>query len=90
MNFVENIKPVSYMTTHADEVVRQVVDTGGPLIMTQDGEAKMVLLDVKQYQGMVDSINLLKLLSMGEQDIRSGYYSATNELDIKVAAVLEA
>jgi prevent-host-death family protein len=90
INLAENIKPVSYITTHTDEVMRQVADTGAPMIMTQNGEAKLVLLDVKRYQNMMDTINLLKILSIGEHDIQNERYSTTKELDTKVAAVLDA
>jgi prevent-host-death family protein len=90
INLAENIRPVSYITTHTDEVMRQVADTGAPMVMTQNGEAKLVLLDVKQYQNMVDTINLLKLLSIGERDMRNARHSTTEELDTKVAAILDA
>jgi PHD/YefM family antitoxin component YafN of YafNO toxin-antitoxin module len=90
INLKENIKPFSYIVTHPEEVVTQLTDSGSPMIVTQDGEAKLVLLDVQRYQEMVDTINLLKLLSLGENDIRKGRYCTTEELDKKVAAILEA
>jgi hypothetical protein len=39
---------------------------------------------------MGETINLLKLMSIGEQDIKNSLYCSTEELDKKVAALLEA
>jgi PHD/YefM family antitoxin component YafN of YafNO toxin-antitoxin module len=89
INLKENIKPLSYIISHPDEALNQVTDSGSPMIITQEGEAKVVLLDVQRYQSMVDTINLLRLLSLGENDIRNGRFSTTEELDKKVAAILE-
>jgi prevent-host-death family protein len=90
INLAENIKPSSYISSHTDEVIDQVTVTGNPMVVTQEGEAKIVLLDIQRYQNMVDTISLLKLLSLGEDDIRNNRYSTTEELDKKVASILEA
>ncbi|GHV90305.1 hypothetical protein AGMMS50268_08080 [Spirochaetia bacterium] len=90
INLKENIKPLSYILSHPDEVLNQVTDTGNPMIVTQEGEARIVLLDVQRYQNMIDTINLLRLLSLGENDIRNGRFSTTEELDKKVAAILDS
>ena len=34
-------------------------------------ETKAVLMDVRQYQNIIDTINLLKILSIGENDIKN-------------------
>jgi PHD/YefM family antitoxin component YafN of YafNO toxin-antitoxin module len=88
INLKENIRPLSYIVSHSEEVLTQVTDTGSPMIVTQDGEARIVLLDIQRYQNMIDTINLLKLLSLGEDDIRNGRFSTTEELDKKVSAIL--
>jgi len=43
-----------------------------PIIVTQHGEAKGVLLDVESYQDMVNALSLMKLLQFSEKSIREG------------------
>ncbi len=72
MNLKDDIKPISYIKTHAADMLKRVNETHNPLIITQNGEAKAVLLDTETYQSMVNSIGILKLLSESEQEIESG------------------
>ena len=69
MNLKEDIKPISYIKTNAAKILKQVNETHNPVIITQNGEAKAVLLDVESYQQMRDSIGILKILSQSEIDI---------------------
>jgi len=43
-----------------------------PFIITQNGKPKAVLQDTESYENMRNTIGLLKLLSLGEEDIRKG------------------
>ena len=69
MNLKEDIKPISYIKTNAAKILKQINETHNPVIITQNGEAKAVLLDVESYQQMRDSIGILKILSQSERDI---------------------
>jgi PHD/YefM family antitoxin component YafN of YafNO toxin-antitoxin module len=59
------------------------------VVITQNGEAKAVLMDVKHYQNIMDSINLLKILSIGEKDIQNKKTITQEELDKKIEVILE-
>ncbi len=72
MNFAEDIKPISYIKTNAAEMLKRVNDTHNPIIITQNGEAKAVLLDTETYQDMRNSLGILKILSESEKDIQKG------------------
>lgn len=69
MNIKEDIKPISYIKTNAADMLRRVNDTHHPMIITQNGEAKAVLLDTETYQSMVNSIGILKIMSQSENNI---------------------
>ena len=43
MKLSSQIKPISYLKAHAAEIVRNMGDQGAPLVITQNGEAKVVL-----------------------------------------------
>jgi prevent-host-death family protein len=71
MNLAEDIKPISFIKTHAADMLRRVNDTHNPIVITQNGEARAVLLDTDSYQEMRDSLGIMKLLSESETDIRN-------------------
>ncbi len=72
MNLREDIKPISYIKTNAADMLKRVNDTHNPIVITQNGEAKAVLMDTESYQEMRNSLGILKLLAEGERDIEKG------------------
>ncbi|MDR1804584.1 MAG: type II toxin-antitoxin system Phd/YefM family antitoxin [Treponema sp.] len=88
INLVEDIRSISYVKSHTAEVMKQVGEKNNPVVITQNGEAKAVLMDVKQYQNIVDSINLLKILSVGENDLKNGRIYSHDELQKKIKLIL--
>ena len=68
----ESIRPISYVKTHAAEMLERVNDSRNPIVITQNGHARGVLLDPASYQEMVDAIGLLKLFAHAERDIDAG------------------
>ncbi len=50
-------------------MLKKVNETHNPIIITQNGEAKAVLLDTETYQEMLNTMGILKLLSQSEKDI---------------------
>jgi prevent-host-death family protein len=72
LNSKEDIRPISYIKAHAAEILAQVNETHRPVYVTQNGEAKAVLLDPESYEGMKNALVLLKVLAQGERDIVDG------------------
>jgi prevent-host-death family protein len=68
IDLVRNIKPISYVKAHTTEVVKNVGETRSPIIITQNGEAKAVIIDIESCQKTLNAINLAKLLSFSEMD----------------------
>jgi prevent-host-death family protein len=73
VNLESNIRPISYIKTHAAEMLQEINETQNPIVITQNGLAKGVLLDTRSYQEMVDAIGILKLLSQAEHQIERGH-----------------
>ncbi len=80
MKISTDIKPVSFLKSKAAEMLKQVNETHRPIIITQNGEPKAVLQDPESYENMRNAIGLLKLLSMGEDDILEGKLKTQNEV----------
>ena len=72
VNLAQDLKPISYVKAHTTEVVNYVGNTKSTVVITQNGEAKAVLIDIESYQKTINAINLAKLLSFGERDIKNG------------------
>ena len=72
MKIQEDIKPISYFKAHAAEVLDQINKTHRPFYVTQNGEAKAVVLDPGTFEEMKNAINILKMLSMSEQNVKEG------------------
>jgi prevent-host-death family protein len=89
INVAEDIRPISYVKSHTAEVLKQVREKNNPMVITQNGEAKAVLMDVKQYQNIVDTINLLKILSIGENDLKNNRFYTHEELQKKITSILD-
>jgi len=89
INLVEDIKSISYVKTHTAEIMKQVEEKHTPMVITQNGEAKAVLMDVKQYQNIINAINLMKILSIGENDLKNGRIYTHEELQNKIKSILD-
>jgi prevent-host-death family protein len=89
MNLANDIQPVTYMKSHAADLLYQVNETRRPVVITQNGLARAVLQDTASYENMRNSIALLKLMVQGEEDIRAGQYSDQDEVFARVKARLD-
>ena len=72
MKYSTQIKPISYLKANAAGIVRQLAEQREPLVITQNGEAKMVLQDVASYEETQATISLLKILALGNRQIEEG------------------
>ena len=72
LNLRENVKPISYVKTNAAEMMKYVNDRKNPIIITQNGEAKAVLMDIDSYQDTEDAFALMNILKIADKDIENG------------------
>jgi len=75
-----DIKPVSYLKSRAKDMLNQVNDTHRPIVITQNGEPRAVLQDTESYENMRNAIGILKLISLGEEDIRKGELKSQDDV----------
>jgi prevent-host-death family protein len=70
MDLTEVVKPITYLKNNAAKVVR-AAESGRTLVVTQNGEARAVVMGVAQYTEWRRALAFLKLLAQGEADIAS-------------------
>ena len=72
MKTTEDIRSVTDMKLHAARLLRIVGETRRPIVITQSGEPKCVLVDFDSFQELREATLLLKLVAQGESDARAG------------------
>jgi prevent-host-death family protein len=72
MKLSRQIKPISYLKAHAAEIVRTLGQHREPLIITQNGEAKVVIQDIESYEQTQETMALLKILALGTRQVEEG------------------
>lgn len=88
MPLSEDIKPISYLKAKTADVINSVNTTQRTIIITQNGEAKAVIQDIKSYENLQKTLNLLKLIIQSENDIENNNTTSNenvfNELEEKL------
>lgn len=72
MRYSSQVKPISYLKANAAEVLTRIAEQRSPLVITQNGEAKAVLQDIASYEETQETLALLKLIALGNQDVEAG------------------
>jgi len=72
MKLSGQIKPISYLKAHAAEIIRNMTALRTPMIITQNGEAKVVMQDIESYEQTQETMALLKILALGIRQIEEG------------------
>ena len=67
-----DVKPITYLKNRTADLLREVSESGHPVTITQNGEARAVLMDVDTYDRWRSALALLKLLALGEADVGAG------------------
>ena len=89
MNIVTDIKPVTYLKARTADLLNQINETHRPVIITQNGEPRAVLQDPKSYENMRNAIGILKLISQGEENIKSGKAKTQEEVFNNIETMLK-
>lgn len=84
MRLYSRIKPISYLKSHAAEIVQSVSETREPLIITQNGEAKAVIQDIDSYEQSQETLALLKILALGSRQIDTGRLQPASNVIAKI------
>jgi prevent-host-death family protein len=72
MKLSSQVKPISYLKAHAAEIVRNLAEQQEPIVITQNGEAKVVIQDIDSYEKTQQTMALLKILALGMRQIEVG------------------
>jgi prevent-host-death family protein len=82
-----DVVSITRLKTDAAELVRQVSEEGRTLVVTQNGTARVVVMDVVEFDRMQDALVLLKMIAQSEADVAAG---KTTSIDQAFADALES
>lgn len=86
MRHLPRVKPISYLKANTAEVLTQLAEQREPLVITQNGEAKAVIQDVASYEETQETLALLKILALGNQDVEAGKVKQVTEVVARLRA----
>lgn len=90
MQSITNIKSISYLKSHAAQISEDLEMNGNAFIITQNGEASMVIESFKQFQEKVELIAALKIIALGERDRLQGKGLTVEESRMQLRAARQS
>ena len=86
MRYSTQVKPISFLKSHVAEVLNTLSEKREPLVITQNGEAKAVLQDVASFEATQETLALLKVLALGNEEAAAGRVKPIGEVISRLKA----
>lgn len=83
---IAQIKPISYLKSHAAQIAPELADGADLLVVTQNGVVRLVVMDAADYGRREQTLALLKLLALAGREIEHGQHLDADELYAELAA----
>lgn len=76
----EDIKPITDLKLSSAALIKKVNRDKRPIIITQSGQARAVLIDIDEYEKQKQTLLMLQLITLGEKNISAGRYLEQEDL----------
>lgn len=80
MKLSTHIKPISYLKSHTAQIVKELTESREPMVITQNGEATLVVIDIKSFEERENTLALLKILALGSRELEQGNYQDAEDV----------
>ena len=80
MKLSEDLKPISYFKNNMAEVIRKLNKNQGTMIITQNGEARAALMDIKAYEDLQETLAMLEMIAQGSRNLIDGRYRPAEQV----------
>ncbi|MBC8641829.1 type II toxin-antitoxin system Phd/YefM family antitoxin [Caballeronia sp. EK] len=74
------VRPLSHLKSRAAEMIRNIVESREPMLITQNGEGRVVVQDAQSYEDLHQTLALLKILAMRQKIIEAGQCMSAADL----------
>lgn len=72
LRVAQDIVPLSDFKARASELLKQLAETGAPMVITQNGRAAGVLLSPAEFDALTERARFLHAVAEGVEDVESG------------------
>jgi prevent-host-death family protein len=79
INLAEDIRSVTDLKRNTREILDQIHLTKRPVVLTVNGRADAVIMDVEVYEKQLKAANLARLLAPAEEEAATGKTRPTRE-----------
>jgi len=84
-----HIRPITELKNRTRQLVKEISEGGDPVVITQNGKPKVVVMDVGQHDRLQDTLAMLKLLVHSQASLaRTGRTYSTAEVRRRTKAAL--
>ncbi|WP_025130249.1 type II toxin-antitoxin system Phd/YefM family antitoxin [Pseudomonas sp. PH1b] len=80
MKLSSQIKLISYLKNHTAEIAKQRTASREPQVVTQNAEAKRLVMDVQSFEKQQATLAMLRLLALGHREIEAGQLRNTGQV----------
>jgi prevent-host-death family protein len=80
MKLSQDLKPVSYFKNNMAKVIRNLNKKQGTMIITQNGEAKAALMDIKAYEDLQETLAMLEMIARGNRNLIEERYQPAEQV----------
>ena len=80
MKLSQDLKPVSFFKNNMAAVIRKLNEEQGTMIITQNGEAKAALIDIKAYEDLQETMAMLEMIAQGNKNIAEKRYRPAEQV----------
>ncbi len=81
INLDQDIKPLTEFRANVTAFVQKVRKTKRPIVITQHGRSSAVLLDVEEYESLIEKIEILQDIHLAEKQFAKG--KSIDHADVK-------
>lgn len=80
MSLKDDVRPITELKSRTAQLLRDVERDRRPMVITQNGRARAVLMDIETWERMRESIAMLRIVARAEADFEAGRVSSTDEV----------
>ncbi len=86
---VTDVRPITYLKNNAADLIREVAEDHRAVTITQNGEARVVVMDVEQYEKWRAALAMLRIVAQSEADAAAGRLVPQDEVFKRARAALK-
>ncbi|MDZ7623801.1 MAG: type II toxin-antitoxin system Phd/YefM family antitoxin [Ignavibacteriaceae bacterium] len=79
MRLSESVKSISYLKANAANLIEKINKEQKTYVITQNGEAKVIVQDIKVYEKTQEALALLKILAMSGKNLKNKRYKSMDK-----------